>query len=697
MKKHSLLLVLLLSSLLLHSQSFRHDITVLDLTTRNAEPTSNNLFSLEHILKSAGFSYSVTTSVNEAIASKVILTASPIEPTTLNQPERDSLKAFVERGGIAIVHYLKDAKLFSTFGVSSTKYLANKYSLTFDTGAFPGIFSLLDDDREKTIMLADSTKYTYSIDSRYYVPTSADVMARYETNEAAICHAHTGNGHAYVIGFNYEDLILRPQVKRDLSASRGYSNTFEPAQDVFIFTIAGIIRKHLPYAINKHTVPWHYKGALVITHDVDATTSIGMFDDYAGYERSNQISATYLITTHYMHDKIAKNFFDDNMEDLRKIKEDGHDVQSHSVSHVPDFDNATVVPMGQPGNTRATYAPIYDGTVSSGVTVFGEAEVSRQMLEETITSKITCFRPGYLAFHYKLINVLDSLHYPFSSSHSANDVMTNFPFFSHTDLSMTGRLTRVLEIPNHISDVFMIDPIAEENYMQKLDTWKVNFTKAYNNELASVLLIHPNRYFKLYAQNLLVQYLPTDAVITNLSEYGNFWLNRDSLDFTSSLSGNQLTIQLSAAAADLNPQLSLVVANGKNAQHIRVVDKYGMDVQFLQKDWHANDVMLYHDHLRPNYTQFTLTEKPVNQAIYIYPHPSGDGNAKLHFEVMEETLATVEVFNGAGQKVCTPLFKTDVNAGINELNLFDCAVSAGHYVVRLSLGEEVHTLHWIAR
>src|SRR4051812_40578688 len=77
-------------------------ISVLDVTSKNAESTQGNLFSCEHILHTAGYSYSVTDSMNVAIKSKIVFITSNIESTTFIQKERDSLRSFVKRGGVLI-------------------------------------------------------------------------------------------------------------------------------------------------------------------------------------------------------------------------------------------------------------------------------------------------------------------------------------------------------------------------------------------------------------------------------------------------------------------------------------------------------------------------------------------------------------------------------------------------------------------
>src|SRR5262249_33166648 len=92
------------------------EICILDLTAKNAEATRGNLFSLEHILKSAGFTYSITDSVNLAIRHKVVLPTSNIEPTTFSQTERDSIRNYISKGGTLIATNIKDPLLYDCFG-----------------------------------------------------------------------------------------------------------------------------------------------------------------------------------------------------------------------------------------------------------------------------------------------------------------------------------------------------------------------------------------------------------------------------------------------------------------------------------------------------------------------------------------------------------------------------------------------------
>ncbi|MCW3076456.1 MAG: hypothetical protein JWO32_1065 [Bacteroidetes bacterium] len=681
------------SALFLTSQN--KEICILDLTSKNNEPTSGNVFSIEHILKTAGFSYTVSSSMNEAIKSHFIIPSSNIETTTFVQAERDSLKNFIARGGVAVVTNLKDPLLFPFFGISSTSFSTNRFELKFKTDYNDTIFKMFDDVNEKKISLGDASDYTLTIGTRSYSMTIGDTLATYETSEIAACHSRYISGHTYLVGTQYKDVILRPQVKQDYKASRAYSNSFEPGQDVFIFLISGIIKRHSPNVIWKHTAPCKFKSAMVITHDVDATSSIDMFDNYANYEKINTIFSTYLITTHYMHDKVAKDFLEGNEDDIQRVSEMGHDIQSHSVSHVPDFDIESIIPVGSPGNNKNNYQPYYDGVRSSNVTVFGEAEVSRDLLKGITKKEVTCFRPGYLAFHNNLINVLDSLHYSFSTSHSANDVMTNFPFFSHTDLSMNGRLTKVLEIPNHISDIFASDPISEENFLQKVDIWKTNFFRAYRNNASSVLLIHPTRYYKLFAQQMLIQALPENAIITNITEFGNYWLNRNEVDMNTVISGDTVFVYLNKPVSQINKFVSFIINNGRKFYTVKVYDANMTLVNYSISNWDENDLILHNDCVRPDYSKYLINESPETSNLYIYPNPSDKTNGRFHFELMNELDININVYDLKGKLVCIPVKNKTFNLGVYDLELSTCGLAAGTYIVKAKIGEKSYSLKWV--
>ena len=104
-------------------------VALLDMTARNLEPTDGNLFSANHLLVIAGIDFFNTTNVNVAVQSGMIVCSSNIENFSFSQTERDTLTAFVNRGGVLAVCSLKDSLLFSLFGVNDYQYSTNHYEI----------------------------------------------------------------------------------------------------------------------------------------------------------------------------------------------------------------------------------------------------------------------------------------------------------------------------------------------------------------------------------------------------------------------------------------------------------------------------------------------------------------------------------------------------------------------------------------
>src|SRR5690606_8110482 len=155
-----------------------------------------------------------------------------------------------------------------------------------------------------------------------------------------------------------------------------------------------------------------------------------------------------------------------------------HVLGSHSVGHFPDFADETLFPLGNLGNDADNYTPYYSSGSTSGGSVLGELEVSKNLLENDHNVEIRSFRPGHLAYNDSLALALEMLDYQFSSSVSATSVLTSFPFYAVKVRTFDGVESSVLEIPMTISDVF--DDISAENYSEKVDIW-LDATLKYNS------------------------------------------------------------------------------------------------------------------------------------------------------------------------------------------------------------------------
>ncbi|MGZ4053432.1 MAG: T9SS type A sorting domain-containing protein [Bacteroidia bacterium] len=663
----------------------KNRIALLDLTVRDTESTDGNKFSAEQILKVAGIPYFVTNNVDSAMQSNFIFPSSNIESYTFTSSEKDSLQAFVLRGGTLFATQLKDAALFNMFGVSNYIYSTTHYGFDFLTDSTDNSFRWLDDVNEKHIKLAD-TSYSTAMNSRSYMLTTAVSLAKFDDDSVALTKNKYGNGYAYILGLNWKDLVLRNEVDKHYKAARTYSNGFEPGTDAFILFVRAVYAKHNNYAVWKHTSTLNSKSTLIITHDVDATTSIkDMMNNFADYEVSNKIVATYFITTHYMHDSLAKNFWYGYTDELNAVRLKGHEIGSHSVSHVPDFDIETTVPLGTNGNTEFTYQPFFNGHFSSNVTVCGEMEVSKLLLERDIHATIRSYRTGYLAYNDKTLNGLEMNGYTFNSSQSANEVLTAFPYQGHLDQSMTGAISSICEIPNTISDVFMADPISETNYNDKVAIWSDVVRRNAANSAATVLLIHPNRIWKIQAEQNLIRGLSSDVRIVPFEHFGDYWKAREATDFDYNMENDSsLVITVKNVSLPLHHDLSFIVDNGMLLSKIRVEDENHNPINMLQSKWETQSKILYSENFNPDYAGYFFVPDADNEVFSNYPNPFST-TTTFSFEVTGATSVILKIYDVSGRLVEEPI-KQDIGMGFYEYKYENTHLSNGLYFYEFTIG-----------
>jgi hypothetical protein len=224
-----------------------------------------------------------------------------------------------------------------------------------------------------------------------------------------------------------------------------------------------------------------------------------------------------------------------------------------------------------------------------------------------------------LCFNDKLINALDTLGYRYSSTFSANDVLTNFPYKSKKDRNSYGRNSNIYELPMTISDVIMSDPISITNYPQRVLKWLDVTNRNKNNHAPTVLLIHPNRMFKLTALQNYISGLATDVYVTSLEDYGDYWIARDSIVYTSTLNSNTLTLIIPDRFIPLPPQMSFIINNGQLLDQIIARSQSGNTLTVLSSNWNATDKILYLQSM----PVLSVTEfKTENEsALMLFPNP----------------------------------------------------------------------------
>lgn len=612
MKRIYLLLLFSAIVSVINAQTDRK-VVVLDLSDRNAETNLSRIWSAIHIADQAGFSYDTTDNLNTAFNYPVIIFATRVQASTFNASEKQQIKDYVNAGGNVIISSLRDEDLFDLAGVSNATSNNELYKLTWKTDEHPELFYQINDTLETTISLGrESSGPTFF--TRYYTLDGGTALAHYENDSVAAIYNEYGLGTCYTIGADFREVIYRNQIDSDVSAHRTYSNGFEPTSDVICFLVKNIVRKYIPNSIVKYTIPSNAKSVVMVTHDIDSRTAMDTMQAFSEYEMNNGVPGQYNITTRYFNDALMSNFYVGTSALINDVINDGHTIASHSVGHFPDFADDAIFPFGTLGNTFANYHPSHSGGVTTGGTVLGELEVSKDLIELDHGVLIRSFRAGHLAYPDSLGEGLELTGYEFNSTHSANNVLTGFPFYIPKKQSFTTTMTTVLEIPMTISDVFSSDGINAGNYSEKVDVWLEATQKYHDNNSPINLLIHPNRMYKLQAQMDYINNIPVGCIPYSFEKYGEFWRKRDSLKFHSVLENDTLRIFFENDSWTTDHSF---VLDDNGLESIEFFNMNGTEVDFNTEPWVNGQTLYYSGSPINNIEESDL----LDAKIEVFPNP----------------------------------------------------------------------------
>lgn len=546
---------------------------ILDLTTK--EDLTERI-GLEKALRIMGVPYDVTKKVDEACKYRIIYMAGQITNNRLKAREREALYRAVETGGALIANTVKGNILFPLFGVSGFKESRQRFKATIDPSGEEGFLKYLNRPKELVIPLGNRNLYDTVVWTTGYTVSTAKPVARFDDGSTALCYNHYGEGTAYLWGIGYTQGILIPLIGKDYEAQSKWINSFEPATDIFLLTTRAIYEQAIDPAVYLYTIPFGQETAFIITHDNDTQSSFKNSIEFARLEKRFGVRATYFITTKYIPDEMDNAFYThDNIAYLSQIKELGGEIGAHTVLH---SQNITSFSLGNPWVTLGSYKPLKNPTV------FGEAKVSKELLDKDIQGQNTVsYRSGHLGFPIKLISVLQRCGYRYDSDFSANDIMCNFPFMAFSKRSLKSRESKIVEIPV-IFDGSM-NQLRQDNLHQMVAEWLRIVELNAENEAVSCILLHPDvTSFKLKAEEMLLEELSKrDIWIGCISDFGEFWANRNLIHFEPDIVGDELRITLSLNEKDVLPGIGFAVKSSNRVSKISILDSEGTMIPTLTK------------------------------------------------------------------------------------------------------------------
>jgi peptidoglycan/xylan/chitin deacetylase (PgdA/CDA1 family) len=537
----------------------------------NEQIAATEFLSLRRIFDIQGIPYDIITNTFDINRYKVVYSGVPLTNTVISRLDLNNIYEFIERGGVFVVAGEVGNKLYPLYGIKEHLPSRKRYRLKF-IGS-DGSLKYIDHPREQIISLGNGEKHIYDDviwSHGYRIAGESEPLAFFDDGTVGFIRNYYGRGTAYLLGVSYTESVLLPMIGNDFEAQRSYVNSFEPSADVIMLILKAIYESEVDPFVYLSPIPFSKHTALILSHDVDAQTSFIDSLKFAELEKRYGVNSTFFETTKYFTDWMDIDYYniEENVEAIRKLKRDGWDIGSHTVSHYKMLGSS---PEGDPGVTFTNYDP------ENRVTVQGEVRVSKELLDRDIPGQITVsFRAGDLEFPRFLIRVLDGAGYLYDSTLSANDALTAFPFRALNEQSLVSDESNVMEIPVTLDDsmgYLTRDSvnIAVENW---IDVARANML----NEALTVLLIHPSdtraETYKLDAQEMLMEWVSEmGGWMGNLTDFGNFWRERDRLDFRTYISSTHtLIIEIDKKASGLNPMIGFVVGGNEHIKEIKIID-----------------------------------------------------------------------------------------------------------------------------
>ena len=474
---------------------------------------------LVHGMKSFGIPFLITDSVDEALMHDVVLVYPRIDRKVVKDEDLKRFEKFVVAGGALLAVNVLAEELEDLFGFHKTVRERTRAEVEYEESPLTGDFIYPEErrirignpERPKTLM------HTFS----YEDPQS--VLARYDDESAAIIQHPYGRGITYAFGFDLGLYIKKAHNNRDEEASRTYVNDFEPSVDTVLRLIKEMYRAHEDDAFFLHTAPDGFPLSVIISHDVDYSGSLANSIAYAEYERSMNYGATYFMQTKYFQDYFDEIFFDDRTSELlNTLKEMGMELGSHSVCHT---DMLAYLPQGSGKEKYPDYQPrIIEMQYTRDATIMGELRVSKFLIEHFSGVTVDSFRPGFLAHPFSLPQSLESTGYRYSSSVTANDVLTHLPY-RQTFNRLYKSETSIFEFPITVEDEK--DPPMDRRVDEAVELAE----KIARYGGLYVVLIHPNvTDHKLRFLEELTPRLRDWTWFGTHKEFGDWWAARDGIE-----------------------------------------------------------------------------------------------------------------------------------------------------------------------
>lgn len=506
--------------------------------------TKKEHFFLKEMLQTSGIPYIFSYDFDVLKRTKIIFLDFDIDkPQTLTAEQNTFFHTFVKNGGVLIGNEILPTRYGAfkdLFGYRSYTPSASHYTLRLLSSEYYGY---MNTPEEKNYSLSTLSKAPFT---NMIKIGSAIPIACYEDNATAISLNHYGKGVAINLGISLFDLRYRNLFAKDFHANKAYINHFEPLSDFMILFLKGIYEQTVTSSLMLHTAKDGNQATVMMTHDVDFDTSIKNIPRFTAVEEKLGFRATYNIQVKYITDDKDRAFFlPKNLHHLLDAQNRGHEIGGHTIVHTKNF---FLLPRGDCNESYPDYQPfsVSDLEDSGDPTVCGEVRVAKELLLGAGVKEVVSFRSGELLYNPHLPEVLEKFGYRYSSSFSAEDVLSYFPYRYMKSYKTLSDPSKVWEIPLVLEDEFFPPMYFRTGSALAL------FKKIYDNGAVYTILDHPD--LTLYKVKNLDPYfiedfykkLPEDVWKPTMEVFGAYWDKRDRVVFRYETKAHQLVLTLYA-------------------------------------------------------------------------------------------------------------------------------------------------------